>query len=94
MYIFLSVNGGTGKSHLVKVIYIAISKTLLYHCKDPDKPRVLLTGRTEISAVNVGRTTNHSGLVIKTGTKLLGLNDKSKAALRNTLSEVKLLIID
>ena len=29
------------KSHLVKVIYSAISKTLLYYCNDPEKPRVL-----------------------------------------------------
>ena len=35
VYIFLSGSVGTGKSHLVKVIYNTISKTLLYHCKDP-----------------------------------------------------------
>ena len=94
VYIFLSGIGGTGKSHLVKVIYNAISKTLLYHCKDPEKPRVLLLGPTGISAVNIGGTTIHSGLGIKPGIKLLGLNDKPKAALRNKLSEVKFLIID
>ena len=94
VHIFLSGSGGTGKSHLVKVIYNAISKTLLYLCKDPEKPRVLLLRPTGISAVNIGGTTIHSGLAIKPGTKLLGLNDKSKAALRNRLSEVKLLIID
>ena len=38
---------------------------------------------TGISAVNIGRTTIHSGLGIKPGAKLLGLNDKSKAALIN-----------
>ena len=31
---------------------------------------------------------------IKPGTKVLGLNDKSKAALRNRSSDVKFLIID
>ena len=77
-----------------KVIYKAISKTLLYHCKDPEKLRVLLLGPTGISTVNIDWTTIHSGLGIKPGPKLLGLNDKSKAALRNSLSEVKLLIID
>ena len=35
-----------------------------------------------------------SGLRIKPGTKVLGLSDKSKAALRNRLSEVNVLIID
>ena len=74
VHIFLSGSGETGKSHLVKVIYNAISKTFLYYCKDPEKPRVLLLGPTEISAVNIGGTTIHSNLVIKLGTKLLGLN--------------------
>ena len=54
VHIFLSGNGGTGKSHLVRVIYNAIFKTLLYHCKNFDKPRVLLLGPTRISEVNVG----------------------------------------
>ena len=44
--------------------------------------------------VNIGRSTIHSGLGFKLGAKLLGLNDKSKAALRNRLSEVTFLIID
>ena len=67
---------------------------MLYHCKNPDKSRVLLLGPTWISAVNIDGTTIHSGLGIKPGTKLLGLNNKSKAALRNRLSKVKLLTID
>ena len=62
IHIFLSGSGGTGKSHLVKMIYNAISKILIYHCKDPEKPRVLLLGSTGISAVNIGGTTIHSGL--------------------------------
>ena len=70
------------------MIYNAISKTLLCHCKDPEKPRVLLLGPTGISAVNVGVTTIYSGLGIKPETKLLGLNDKSKAPLRNMSSEI------
>ena len=73
---------------------MAISKTLLYHCKDPEKSRVLLVGPTGISTVNIGGTTIYSGLGIKLGTKLLGLNEKSKAVLRNRLLEAKLLIRD
>ena len=67
VHIFLLGSGGTGKSNLVKVIYNAISKTLLYHCKDTEKPKVLLLGPTGISAVNIGGTTIHSGLAIKPG---------------------------
>ena len=94
IHIFLSGSGGTGKSNLMKVIYNAISKTLLYHCKDPEKPRVLLLGPTGISSGDIGGTTIHLGLGIKPGIRLLGLNEKSKAAIRNKLSEVKFLIID
>ena len=43
VYIFLSGSGGTGKSHLLKVMYNALSKTLFYHCKDPEKPKNLST---------------------------------------------------
>ena len=82
-------NGGTSKYHLVKVIYNAISKTLLYPCKDPEKPRVFLLGPT---GIYMGGTTIHFGLGIKPGVKLLGLNDKS--ALRNKLLEKKFLIIN
>ena len=46
-----------------------------------------------INSICIGGT-NTSGLGIKSGTKLLGSNGKSKAALRNRLSGVKLLIIN
>ena len=60
VHILLSGNGEPGKYLFVKVIYKSRSKTLLYHCKDPGEPRVLLLGPTEISAVNIGGTTIHS----------------------------------
>ena len=94
VHMFLSSSGGTGKFHLVKVIYNAISRTLLDHCKDPEKPRFLLLERTGISAVIIVGTTIHSRFGVKPGTKLFGLNDKSKVALRNRLSEAKSLVID
>ena len=39
VHIFLSGSGGTGKTHLVKVLYNAMSRTSLYHCKDPENRR-------------------------------------------------------
>ena len=36
--IFVSGSLGTGRSHLVKVIYNAILKILFYYFKDPEKP--------------------------------------------------------
>ena len=71
-----------------------MSKELLYHSKEPDKPRVLLLGPTGRSAVNIGGTTIQSGLGIKPGVKLLGLSDKMKISSRNKLSEVRIFIID
>ena len=44
------------------IIDNAISKTSLYHCKDPEKHRIPLLGPTRISAVNIGGKTIHSGL--------------------------------
>ena len=46
--IFLSGSGGTEKSYLIKAIYQAVSKQLLYHAKDPEKPYVLLLRLTDI----------------------------------------------
>ena len=66
----------------------------MYHCKDPEKPRVLSLGPTGTSPLYKGGIIIHSGLRIKPGTNLLGLNDKSKAALKNRLSKMKLLTID
>ena len=94
IHILFSDSEGTDKCYLVKVIYNATSKTLPFHCKDLEKPSVLLLDPTGISAVNVGGTNIHSGFGIKPGIRLLGLNDKSKAALRNKLSEVTFLITD
>ena len=58
---FFSGNKDTGKSQLMKVAYNTISKTLLYHCKDLEKPKFQLFGPTEASVVNIGGTTIHSG---------------------------------
>ena len=66
-----------------------MSEILFYYCKDPEKPKVLLLWTTAISAVNIGGTTIHSGIWIKSVSKLLGLNNKSKAASRNNLLQLK-----
>ena len=94
IHIFLPVTGGTGKSYLVKTIYNVASETLLFNCKEPEKPIVLLPGPAGIPVVNVGGTTIHSALAIKPGAKLLGLSDKLKTSSKNQLSEVKLVMIN
>ena len=92
IHIFFSSRGGTGISHLVKVIYNAISKTLFCDFKGLEKPRVLLLRPTIIWPVNISGVAIHSDFEIKQGAKLLSLNNKSKASLKNRLSVVKFLI--
>ena len=54
----------------MKKISNAKSKSLLYHCKDPEKLKILSLGPTGISAVKTGGTTVNSGLRTKLDTKL------------------------
>ena len=78
----------------MKGIYKFILKTLLYHCKDLERPILLLFGPTGILEVNIGKATIHSGLEIKPGTNLHSLNNKSDATSGNRLLENKFLITD
>ena len=65
-----------------------------YKGGDANKPRILLPAPTGVAAININGTTIHSGLGINVGSKLYPLNDQQRAALRNKLSEVRLIIID
>ena len=62
------------KSHLVKVIYNTIPKTLLYHHKNSEKPRVIWLGPMWISAVKLGGTTIQSGVGVQVKCKASFLN--------------------
>ena len=68
-------------------------KHYFYHCKNQEKPRVHWIGPTQILVVNIGSTTIHFGLEINTETKVVVLNEKSRATLRSMLSVVRFLII-
>ena len=62
-------------------------------CKDPEKPNNSFTW-TYRNITSKYRWNHLFWSGVEPGTKLLDLNDISKIALRNRLSEVKLLIID
>ena len=66
-YLFVTGDGGCGKSHLAKTVYQALTKTLSYRAGEPDKPRVLVLAPTGVAAVNVSGNTLHSGLGIPVG---------------------------
>ena len=93
-YVFITGGAGVGKSHMIKTIYMSLSKVLMYKGGELDKPRILLLAPTGVAAVNINGTTIHSGLEINVGGKLYPLSEQHRADLRNKLSEVRLIIID
>ena len=91
---FLTGEGGCGKSHLLKTLFLALTKILLHKGGEPDKPRVLKLAPTGVAAINIDGTTIHSGLGIFTNRECFQLSDKMRTSLRNKLSEVSVVIID
>ena len=73
---------------------MSLSKVLIYKGGELEKPRILLLAPTGVAAININGTTIHSGLGINVGGKLYPLSEQHRAALRNKLSEVRLIIID
>ena len=62
VHLFITGGGGCGKSHLLRTIYQAVTKTLMYNGGDPDKARVLLLAPAGVAAVNIDGATIHYGL--------------------------------
>ena len=94
LYLFLTGEGGCGKSHLLKTIYLALTRILLHKGGEPDKPRVLKLAPTGVAAINIDGTTIHSGLGIFSNGECSPLSDKLRTSLRNKLSEVSVIIVD
>ena len=82
------------KSHLIKAIFLPLNKVMRYKDGNADKPRILLLAPTGVAAININGATTHLGLGINIQNKLYPLNDQQRAALRNKLSEVRLIITD
>ena len=93
-HIFITGGAGTGKSHLIKPIHMSLIRVLIYIGGNPEKPRILLLDPTGVAATNIDGTTIHSGLITNIVRKLYLSGDRQRAALRNKLSKVKLIIID
>ena len=97
LQLFITGGAGAGKSHLMKTFYHTAVNTFRQISQNPEKPSVLLLASTGIAAINIKGTTINSGLSIpvdKFGYNLTPLSDIEKSALRNHLSELKLIIID
>ena len=93
-HIFLTGGAGVGESHLIKTIFMSLSKLLSFKGGDPEKPRILILAPTGVAAVNIDGTKIHTALGINVGHKLYPLNDLQHGILRNKLSEIKFIIID
>ena len=93
-HLFFLGRGGCSKSHLTQTIFHAFSKVFLYRSGDPTKTRVLLLAPKGVAAININGNTIDSGFHILCQGKLLTLNEKNKAELKNKYSEVDLVIID
>ena len=67
LHIFINGKGGCGKSHLLKTLFISLTKTLSYHTEESSKQKVLLLAQTGVAAININGTTIHSALKIPVG---------------------------
>ena len=97
MHIFLTSNGGCGKSFLTKVIYWAGKNIISQKTATLHKPQLLILAPTGVDAINVAGITMHTALQTPMetfGKTLPELNDKMKSSLINKLCEIKMIIID
>ena len=93
-FIFLCGPGGTGKSHVVKLIQRDIHH---FFNKDihtnSDDPLVLLTAFTGTASFNIDGITLHSALCLPTR-NTQGITDEKRSILQSRLKTLRLLIID
>ena len=87
--LFISGSVGVGKSHLIKTICQSVITLLQYHCRSPEKPRVLILAPTGVASINVNSTTVHSALCLPYRGKLFPLDSNTLAALRIKYAEVE-----
>ena len=90
-YIFITGGARVGKSHLIKTIYLLLSKVLIYTDGELEKLRILLLTPTWVAATNINGIIIPSGLGINVGCKLYPLREQHRAVLRNKLSEDKII---
>ena len=92
LYIFLTGNGGCGKSFLIKCMFEALNKLFSYK-GDNSKANVMLLAPTGVAAININGTTLHTGLGIPC-TNFHQLSDKQRTNLRMKLENISAIFID
>ena len=89
--IFLTGNGGCGKSFSVKCLYEALNKVLFYN-GDNSKAKVMLLAQTGAAAININKTTIHTGLGIPC-TNFHPLGERQRINLRMRLENGSAILI-
>ena len=95
--LFITGGADIGKSRLISTIRLFLEKTFTDYVGTADKPKVLVLAPTGVAAINVDRTTIHSGLGIPVNRRTQALpkfSDAKRSELRNLYSEIEVIIID
>ena len=85
---------GTGKSLVINCIMIYALHELSQAGSSVDKPSALVVAPTGMAASLVNGITIHSALNLSFGNKFASLSDASLDALRSSLGDLRLLIVD
>ena len=96
IHLFITGGAGSGKSHLIRAMYHTAVNMFKYCTTNPALPTVLLTAPTGVAAVNISGTTVNTALAIpkEAGSTLSPLSDQKKTFLRQSLSELRLIVVD
>ena len=69
-HIFLTGGAGVGKLHLIKTMFMSITKLLSFKGGDPENPRILFWAPTGVATIDIDGTTIHTALGINVGHKM------------------------
>ena len=93
-HIFLSGCGGTGKSHVVRLLQRDMSHLLQHILRpEPDQPIAIVTAPTGSAAYNIGGSTIHSALSINDRTKGV-ISFEKQCTMQIKLEHLMLLVVD
>ena len=85
---------GTGKSFVIDAMTQQIEKILRKPGDNPNHPYILKVAFTGTAAANIGGQKMHSAFSFNFGNEFFSLGDKSRDEKRNSLENLKIVIVD